>query len=50
MLRIVKANPMQFTIVIDDPFLSSGEWFATKVENIGESAITAKPQTNKNDK
>ena len=38
---------MQLIIVRDEPLLSSEEEWATLVENIGESATTAKPQNNK---
>ena len=39
---------MQFTIVSEEPLDSSGEFWATSVENNGESAITTRPQKNKN--
>ena len=45
MLRIVIANPMQFTMVNAVPLYWMGAFFATNVENNGESAITAIPQT-----
>ena len=44
---MVIENPMQFTIVSEVPRDSSGAFWATKVENKGESAITANAQTNK---
>lgn len=44
---IVMAKPMQFTIVNAVPLVSSGAFWATNVENKGESAITTNPQTNK---
>ena len=40
-------KPIQFTIVNEVPLESSGAFCATKVENKGESAITASPQMNK---
>src|SRR5258708_32185502 len=40
-------NPIQFTMVSDVPLDSSGAFWATKVENRGESAITTSPQKNK---
>ena len=46
-LIIVKEKPIQFTIVSAVPFSSWGADFATKVENKGESAITAIPQKSK---
>ena len=39
---------MQFTIVSEVPFDSCGAFRAINVENIGESAITAILQMNKN--
>ena len=42
------ANPMQFTIVSEVPLDSSGAFCATSVENSGESAVTASPQSNRN--
>ena len=47
-LTIVIANPIQFTIVNEDPRDSSGAFWAISVENNGESAITTRPQKNKN--
>ena len=40
-------KPKQFTIVSEVPLESSGAFWATKVENKGESAITTSPQKNK---
>lgn len=40
-------NPILFTIVIDEPFVSFGAFKATIDENIGESGITTIPQMNK---
>jgi len=48
MLTIVIANPIQFTIVNEVPRDSSGAFCAITVENRGESAITTRPQKNKN--
>ena len=48
MLTIVIANPTQLTMVSAVPLDSSGAFLATKVENIGESATTVAPQTNRN--
>lgn len=48
MLIIVIENPMQFTMVRAVPLDSSGAFWATKVENRGESAITTSPQKNRN--
>jgi len=47
MLMIVRKNPMQFTIVKAVPLISGSAFCATRVENIGESAITTVPQNNK---
>lgn len=47
MLTMVIANPIQFTMVSDVPLDSCGAFCATKVENNGESVITAIPQVNK---
>jgi hypothetical protein len=44
MLKIVMANPMQFTMVKAVPLYSRTELCATSVENNGESAITTMPQ------
>lgn len=44
MLTIVMANPIQFTIVSAVALDSAGAFFATRVENNGESATTAIPQ------
>lgn len=44
---MVIKNPIQFTIVREVPLDSSGEFWATKVENNGESAITVKPHMNR---
>lgn len=41
MLIMVIAKPIQFTMVSEDPFRSAATFCATKVENNGESAITA---------
>ena len=41
-------KPMQFVIVRDVPFVSSGAFWATRVENSGESAITAALQIKRN--
>ena len=41
MLMMVIENPIQFTIVSAVPFERSGAYCATRVENMGESAITA---------
>ena len=43
MLRILIANPMQFTRVSAVPFSSVGTTEATILENCGESAVTAIP-------
>ena len=45
---MVIENPMQFTMVSADPLDSCGAFCATKVENIGESAITTNPQNDRN--
>ena len=44
MLIIVIANPIQLTIVSAVPLISVSAFCATRVENIGESAITTMPQ------
>ena len=44
MLTTVIENPIQVTIVKAVPFDAAGAYWATIVENIGESAITNKPQ------
>jgi hypothetical protein len=48
MLAIVKLNPMQLTMVRDVPLVLSSASAATRVENIGESAMTTIPQNEKN--
>ena len=48
MLTIVIENPIQLTIVSAVPFVSDAALCATKVENIGESAITTMPQKKRN--
>ena len=40
MLIMVIKKPIQLTKVSDEPFTSAGAFWATIVENIGESAIT----------
>ena len=47
MLMMVIPNTIQLTMVREVPFESAGAFWATKVENIGESAVTANPQTNR---
>ena len=47
MLTIVIAKPIQVTMVMDDPFNAASAFCATKVENNGESAITAMLQISK---
>ena len=47
MLMIVMAKPMQLTIVKTEPLASAGALWATNVENMGESAITANPHISK---
>jgi ligand-binding sensor domain-containing protein len=47
MLIMVMENPMQLTTVSEVPLDSSGALWATKVENKGESAMTANPQMNR---
>ena len=42
MLIIVMENPIQLTIVREVPFESSAAFWATRVENKGESAITTR--------
>ena len=44
MLAIVMAKPMQFTSVSPVPLSSFGTDEATRLENWGESAVTAIPQ------
>ena len=44
MLMILMAKPKQFTSVSPVPFSSGGTALATKLENWGESAVTAMPQ------
>ena len=44
MLTIVIVNPIQFMIVSAEPLDSSAAFWATSVENSGESAITTNPQ------
>lgn len=46
MLTIVRAKPMQFTMVSDVPLDASGACWAINEENSGESAVTTKPQKN----
>ena len=41
---MVMAKPIQLTIVKDVPLDASGAFWATKVENKGESATTTIPQ------
>ena len=41
-------KPILFTIVRAVPFVSGMAFWATKVENKGESAITTAPQNNRN--
>ena len=48
MLKIVKENPSEFTIVIAVPLYSAGTLWATIVENWGESAVTKNPQIPRN--
>ena len=43
MLIILIVKPMQFTSVNPVPFNSVGDALATKLENCGESAVTAIP-------
>src|SRR6478672_6595507 len=45
---MVMAKPIQLTMVSAVPLKFSGACFATSEENKGESAITTKPQKNKN--
>ena len=47
MLIIVIENPIQLTIVKAVPLSFDGAFWATKVENKGESAITTIPQNSK---
>jgi len=44
MLTIVMAKPIELTMVRPVALRESGADWATKVENIGESAITTMPQ------
>lgn len=44
MLKMVILNPRQLTMVRAVPRLVSGAYWATRVENMGESAVTAIPQ------
>jgi len=44
MLIMVIAKPIQLTIVKAVPLFSAGAFFATSVENNGESAMTTNPQ------
>src|ERR1700754_1852157 len=48
MLMMGIENPIQFTMVNAVPFDRSGAYCATSVENMGESAITAMLQINRN--
>ena len=48
MLTIVIAKPIQFTIVNEAPLDPTGAFLATRVENSGESAITAMLHINRN--
>lgn len=48
MLMMVMENPMQFTMVNEVPLDSSRAFWATRVENKGESAITTNPQKKRN--
>jgi len=41
------AKPMQLTIVSAVPLILASAFWATRVENIGESAMTTIPQNNK---
>jgi len=45
---ILMKNPTHVTIVMALPFTSDAELVATDVENNGESATTANPQSNRN--
>ena len=45
---MVMAKPIQFTIVSDEPFDAGGAFCAIRVENMGESAITAILQVKRN--
>ena len=45
---MVMENPMQLTMVSAVPFVSDAALCATKVENMGESAITTIPQKKRN--
>ena len=44
MLTMVMANPIELTMVKAVPLHSAGAFFATRVENRGESAMTTNPQ------
>ena len=46
---MVIEKPIQFTIVSAVPLDSCGAFCATNVENMGESAITTRPQNNRNE-
>jgi len=46
-LKMVIENPILLTMVSDVPLDSAAAFWATRVENSGESAITAIPQVNK---
>ena len=48
MLIMVIAKPMLFTMVNEVPFDWAGAFWATRVENRGESAITAMLHINRN--
>lgn len=50
MLMMVMEKPIQLTMVSNVPFDSSGAFWATKVENRGESPTTTIPQKNKKPK
>src|SRR5215211_691213 len=47
MLMMVIENPIQLTIVSEVPLSSAGAFWATRVENRGESAMTTKLQKNR---
>ena len=47
-LTMVIAKPIQLTMVSAVPFSSAGAFWATRVENNGESAITTMPQNIRN--
>lgn len=44
---MVIPKPIEFTIVSEVPFESEGALWATRVENMGESAVTANPHINR---